>query len=241
MKISPFQPEKTTAEAVEAMNSLLKRTGKILFSFAGVTMRLFFIFPPRAIPDPVFLKLAHKNAVAYAELPQDFWQAKLAMEEGTIDLGRLPEKLRLSVMEVLLEEIEKAVETSTGYPLLIQPFVSPPLVRERIRLGFEIVRQSDNRRFAGVLYLTTEALPAVVELVRDIDSKMPPKWPSLPFPARVEIGRSRITQRDFSDLEAQDIVLIDESTASSPLEGYLCFSAAMRFLVKISGNRIIVQ
>lgn len=135
---------------------------------------------------------------------------------GGETLSRLPLALRDAAHQAALTPLFTALTTTTGMVFtLAEGHPLPPAATNSLDLWL-----TDDGQPSAVLHLDAAAMVALAVLLERLPMATPNQepWPTLPVVTTLWIGQTRLTLREFEQIERGDIVLLPPSLSGSTLE-----------------------
>lgn len=218
--LNPLRLPKQAVHAVRLNNLLLNKT--VGYGFQVDEGKVFrFRMTPGDISTqsicPISLTLELGNTTAGLWLTSWPLQERISQFVPDNMLPKLPENLSISVVENALGLLLREAEQGLGLKLGIQS-MSAGLQSQLYSMpfGFEmqIMSTVDNSvlyQGTGLLLLDPQLYPHVQERLRFWPSDSNPDWEEHHTPLRLEISRSVLTMQEVNQLQASDLILLEDT------------------------------
>ncbi|CAM2065488.1 type III secretion system cytoplasmic ring protein SctQ [Sulfidibacter corallicola] len=257
-KIRPraFRPRKIPSHEAYLYNRIFRKNGCMTLTLGDVAYTLIFS------PTPI-----HYEPIIAFEIGAGESQVRIGLEhmgfmndQHQMLLGQsiedLPDELRAAVFELIQEDVMRRFEAWSGLHSRIRQLLYPIQERDTFdrfmegygrTLHFRLIRTSDGQPIRGHISFRGNAMALFADLLEKVQQVALGNWSSLPFPASLEIGRTRLRFEDLSGLDRHDIVLMDnhafarEGKASLSFPGGLVLGGPLQTQEHQQNQQLIVE
>lgn len=239
---TPLVLEKKIPQEVRLQNELFGRQRRLPFSITNSKYELVFSLLGEDFAPAVSLKIDALQQECWIALRDDLISAHIFDLFKIDKLDSLPPVALTMAAEALLEGPLHELQQSLGTTVSIQEvrLGAPPETSTKSRLYFQITRMAD--KFTSVGYLLGEDLiwQSIGRLISKYPIEQVNEFGRVPVPGTIELGTSDMPIKDFNNLVAMDILLLDQCQFLSEQGVILRLPFGMNFKAKLQENRLTI-